>query len=120
MKQKLAILIGLMGLATLSLAHANTVTHRTQLFTNEKVKVYSAVIYPGAKQTLSMHRHDNPRVLVALTDGILKITNDKGQSHELALKKDQAYYLKSDPTDEKHQDENVSTHPIKVMVIELQ
>jgi hypothetical protein len=41
-----------------------------------------------------MHRHDRDRVVVALTDGILKVKNDKRKVHYLHLiKKDQASTL---------------------------
>ena len=66
-----------------------------------------------------MHRHDYDRVLVALSNGTLKITNNKGDVHYLKLKKNKAYYLPKDPMDELHQDENITQHPITVMVIEL-
>ena len=54
-----------------------------------------------------------------MTDGLLKITNDKGKTHYLKLKKDKAYFLAKDPINELHNDENLSDHPISVMVIEL-
>lgn len=66
-----------------------------------------------------MHRHDHDRVIVALTDGVLKVTNNKGQTHLLTLEKNTAYYLSKDPINELHKDENMSQHPITVMVIEF-
>lgn len=66
-----------------------------------------------------MHRHDHDRVVVALTDGLLKIKNNKGGVHYFKLKKDTAYFFTKNPVDELHTDENMSQHPIKVMVIEL-
>ena len=66
-----------------------------------------------------MHRHEFDRVLVALTSGTLKVTNQEGQSHDLKLQKNHAYYLEKDPPGELHKDVNISQHPITVMVIEL-
>lgn len=66
-----------------------------------------------------MHRHDYDRVIVALSNGLLKITNDKGKTHYLKLEKNKAYYLTKDPLHELHKDENMTKHPITVMVIEL-
>lgn len=94
-------------------------THRVAEFSNEKVNVWQTTIYPGASQKLKMHRHEYNRVLVAFDDGILKIKNDKGQIHYLKLAKNKAYYLAKDIPAEVHTDENISHHPIKILVIEL-
>ncbi len=94
-------------------------TKRTEQFSNKEVNVWKTVIYPTTKNNLSMHRHEHNRVLVALTDGLLKITNNKGKVHYLKLQKDKAYYLTKDIPNELHNDVNVTKHPIKVMVIEL-
>jgi hypothetical protein len=95
------------------------VTKRIPQFSNDKVNVWEAVIYPSAHQKLSMHRHDFNRVLVALDNGTLKIINDQGKVHYLKLLKDKAYYLTKDVPNETHSDENISKHPIRVVVIEL-
>jgi beta-alanine degradation protein BauB len=110
-----AILILLTGI---KIAYAQSTT-RTEQFSNDKVNIWKTIIYPTSNQILTMHRHDSDRVLVALSDGTLKITNNKGDVHELILTKNKAYYLSKDPTDELHQDENISKQPITVMVIEL-
>jgi hypothetical protein len=56
-------------------------TQRIEQFSNSNVTVWKTIIYPTVKQTLGMHRHEHDRVLVALTDGELKITNNKGAIH---------------------------------------
>lgn len=94
-------------------------THRVDQFSNDKVKVWKTIIYPASGQVLPMHRHDHDRVLVALSDGLLKITNDKGAVHYLKLEKNKAYYLTKDLPNELHNDENMSKHAVKVMVVEL-
>lgn len=98
---------------------AHTLTKREVQFTNQQVNVWQTSIYPAGQHILPMHRHDLNRVLVALTDGVLKITNDKGKIHYLHLKKDKAYYLTKDVVGEMHTDENITKHPVKVMIIEL-
>jgi hypothetical protein len=98
---------------------AQTLTKREVQFANQQVNVWQTSIYPASNQILPMHRHDTNRVLVALTDGVLKITNDKDKIHYLHLKKDKAYYLTKDVPGEMHMDENVTKHPVKVMVVEL-
>lgn len=111
----------LISFALLALSSANLIaqTARITQFENEKVKVWETIIYPEKQEILPMHRHEHDRVLVALTDGVLKVTNQAGESHDLVLKKDKAYYLPADKREERHNDENKSGKPIKVMVIEL-
>lgn len=94
-------------------------TDRFLQFSNSKTNVWKTIIYPNSNQMLPMHRHDYDRVLVALSNGLLKVTNNKGKTHYLKLEKDQAYYLTKDPLHELHKDENVTNYPIKVMVVEL-
>ncbi len=107
-------------LTTIGITHAQTqATKRIEQFSNNQVKVWKTIIYPTYKQSLAMHRHEHNRVLVALTNGLLKITNDKGKLHYLRLEKNKAYYLRKDIPNELHKDENVTHYPIKVMVIEL-
>lgn len=98
---------------------ATFATNRTVQFSNDKVSVWETVIYPDKNQVLKMHRHEHDRVVVAFTDGLLKITNDKGKVHYLKLEKNKAYYLHRDISDELHKDENMSSHPVRVLVVEL-
>ncbi|KTD33480.1 hypothetical protein Lmor_2031 [Legionella moravica] len=113
------VLIGLLISPLSSLYAEEQATKRIDQFTNSQVKVWQTTIYPSSAKVLPMHRHDHDRVLVALTDGVLKITNNNGAVHYLKLKKDSAYFLTKDVPGELHNDENMSKHPIKVMVVEL-
>lgn len=112
------ILLFIMMLSSMMVL-AGPATKRIAQLDNERVAVWETIVYPEQSQILKMHRHDRDRVLVALTDGTLKVTNDKGQSHLLVLRKDHAYYLTRDIPGEMHQDQNISGHLIKTMVIEL-
>ena len=94
-------------------------TNRQLQFANEKVTVWKTEVYPSSKQMLPMHRHDYDRVVVALTDGKLKITSDKGVVHYFTLVKNQPYYVPKDKPKEMHMDENISKNSVVVMVIEL-
>ncbi len=94
-------------------------TKRVEQFSNSQVRVWKTIIFPASGQALPLHRHEHDRVVVALTDGLLKITTNKGKSHYLKLKKDKAYYLSKDVPNELHYDVNMTNHAIKVMVIEL-
>lgn len=102
------------------ITHAETSSaERVQQISNEKISAWKRIIYPGKNHALMMHRHDHDRVLIALTDGTLKVTSDKGNSHLLTLKKNKAYYFSKDRQNELHSDENITTHPIEVIVVEL-
>jgi hypothetical protein len=105
-------------LNNISNATPSTTTRTTQ-FSNDKVSVWETVIYPSTNQILKMHRHEHDRVVVAFSDGLLKITNDKNKVHYLKLQKNKAYYLTKDVPNELHNDQNMSSHPIKVLVFEL-
>lgn len=94
-------------------------TTRIPEFSNNEVNVWKTIVYPSKDQILKMHRHETNRVIVALDTGTLKITNDKGKTHYLNFEKDHAYYLTKDVSGELHTDENISPHPISVLVIEL-
>lgn len=98
---------------------ADSNSERYLQFSNLKVVVWETVIQPGKHQELKMHRHNDDRVVVALTDGKLKITNNLGEVKYFTFEKDKAYFFPKDPADHFHTDENISDHPIKVMVINL-
>lgn len=118
MKKKYLVAVFLSCFSMICLAHAEN-TKRIQQVENAEVKVWKTIIYPGHEQTISMHRHDRDRVVVALSDGTLKVITDKGDTRYLHFKKNKAYFLTKDVPNELHSDENISDHPIKVMVIEL-
>ena len=94
------------------------VTRRVPQFDNESVRVWKSVIVPG--QPLSLHRHENGRVIVALKGGTLKIVKESGLSREVVWETGKAYWLSSDPPGERHGDLNEGPEPIEVMVVELQ
>ena len=47
-------------------------TQRVEQFDNSEVHVWKAIITPGAP--LTMHRHDHPRVIVALDGGNINLS----------------------------------------------
>lgn len=112
---KLFVCIILSG-TNISFAQSTT---RIPEFSNNITNVWKTIIFPTSNQALTMHRHDNDRVIVALSNGLLKITNNRGKIHYLKLKKNKAYFLTKDPLHELHKDENLTNHPITVMVIEF-
>ena len=108
----IVVLVGASGAAP-----APRSTVRTPQFENESVRVWKTSIAPG--QPLTMHRHENGRVIVALTDGTLRIVKESGESRTVTWQRGNAYWLPADPPDEQHGDVNEGQDPVEVMVVEL-
>lgn len=63
--------------ATLAVVRSQeTKTQRIPQFENEDVKVWKSIVLPNAP--LTMHRHDHPRVIIALSGGTMKIVTSYG------------------------------------------
>lgn len=110
------IKIAIMLFVFMSSSSFAVMTKRIPQFSNEQVSVWKTIIYPGKSKELPMHAHTKGRVLVALTDGVIKFNEANGNSKTLNLVKDHAYFL---PADNQHTDENIGSNPIKVMIISL-
>lgn len=93
-------------------------TGREPQFENTEVKVWKSVIMPN--DPLPLHRHEHPRVLVALQGGTMKILEESGQSELHPWETGKAYWLPANAPGTRHQDVNVGNAPIELMVIELQ
>jgi quercetin dioxygenase-like cupin family protein len=115
--------IGLAVLPALALSgparteDAAGVTRRVPQLENESVKVWKSIIVP--RQPLSLHRHENGRVIVALKGGTLKVVEESGPSREVVWETGKAYWLSADPPGTRHGDLNEGPEPIEVMVVEL-
>jgi hypothetical protein len=98
----------------------NSATHtqRFPQFDNEDVKVWKSVVMPNAP--LTMHRHDHPRVIIALSGGTMKIVDQQGKSEEHMWETGKAYWLPANPPGTMHADVNAGDKPIEVMVVELE
>ena len=95
-----------------------TQTGRTPQFENDDVKVWRSLIQPGTP--LPLHRHDHPRVIVALRGGTMNIIDADGTKEVHPWETNHAYWLPAMPPGHTHQDANAGTEPIEVMVIELE
>ena len=93
------------------------VTRRVPQFENDQVEVWKSIILPG--QPLSMHRHDNPRAIIALKGGTLTVVSDAGAERDMTWETGSAYWLGADPPGELHGDVNRGTEPIEVIVVQL-
>ena len=96
---------------------AQVQTARTPQFANDEVKVWRSVIAVG--NPLPLHRHDHPRVLIALTGGTMNILEETGKDDIQYWETGKAYWLPANPKT-MHQDVNIGKEPIEVMVVELQ
>jgi len=118
MRKTLWLVVLVLGLS--ASAHTQpppSATRRIPQFENESVRVWKSVIAPG--QPLSLHRHENGRVIVALAGGTLKIVKESGESRSVVWETGKAYWLTADPSGEKHGDLNEGKDPIEVMVVEM-
>ncbi len=95
-----------------------TATRREPQLENDQVRVWKTIIAP--RQPLNFHRHEFNRVLVALTDGRLKVVDSSGREVTTYIwERGKAYWLPADPPGQTHADLNESDQPVEVMVIEL-
>ena len=112
----LALLLGACGQATEQPADEE-ITRRIPQFENNDVEVWKSIILPN--QPLSMHRHDNPRAIIALKGGTLSVVTEAGDSKELTWETGSAYWLDADTPGELHGDVNQGTEPIEVIVVQM-
>jgi quercetin dioxygenase-like cupin family protein len=94
------------------------VSERFPQFDNDMAKVWKTRIEPN--QPLSMHHHDHPRVIIALTGGTVNIVTPDGKSESHVWETGKAYWLPANEPGTMHSDVNAGTKPIEVMVVELQ
>jgi quercetin dioxygenase-like cupin family protein len=66
-------------------------TRRTPQFENDEVKVWKTVVVPGSP--LPLHRHEHPRVIVALVGGTMRISEQSGVSETQEWQSGKAYWL---------------------------
>jgi quercetin dioxygenase-like cupin family protein len=105
-------------IAGFAVAQAMTKTGREPQFENSEVKVWKSVVLPN--NPLPLHRHEHPRVIIALSGGTMKILEETGQSETEKWETGKAYWLPANAPSTQHQDVNVGDKPIEVMVVELQ
>jgi quercetin dioxygenase-like cupin family protein len=110
-----AMLVGFSGMT--GSQPAQLPTQRIPQFENDEVKVWRSVIAPNAP--LSMHRHEHPRVIIALNGGAMNIVEDNGKSESHVWETGKAYWLPANAANSMHADVNKSENPIEVMVVEL-
>jgi quercetin dioxygenase-like cupin family protein len=114
----LLLLTGLAFAAGFAVAQIVSKTGREPQLENTEVRVWKSTILPN--DPLPLHRHEHPRVIVALRGGTMKIQEESGESTLHQWQSGKAYWLPANAPGTRHQDINVGTQPIVVMVVELQ
>jgi hypothetical protein len=104
------------GIATVSPQQTGQ-TQRSPQFENDDVRVWKTIVMPNTP--LAMHRHEHPRVIIALTGGTMKIVEQNGASETNQWETGKAYWLPASPPGSMHSDVNAGEKPIEVMVVEL-
>jgi len=90
---------------------------RTPQFENGDVSVWKTIVMPNAP--LTMHTHEHPRIIVALSGGTMKVINEDGTSETHQWDTGKAYWLPASEGKKRHADANQGSRPIEVMVVEL-
>lgn len=101
-------------LVTLGIVHSQQTASKTQRipqFDNEDVKVWKSVVLPNAP--LTMHRHDHPRIIIALGGGTMKIVDQGGAEEKHVWETGKAYWLPANPPNTMHADVTPATNPSK-------
>lgn len=90
---------------------------RIPQFENEDVKVWKTIVKPNTP--LTMHTHEHPRVIIALSGGTMKVVYESGPSEVHQWETGKAYWLSGEEGRKRHADANEGDKPIEVMVVEL-
>jgi len=118
---KMGLVLGVAAIAFgagLAVAQTAMQTGREPQFENAEVKVWKSVVLPHSP--LPLHRHEHPRVIIALTGGTMQIVQENGPTETHDWRTGKAYWLPANAPGTRHQDVNVGDKPIEVMVVELQ
>jgi len=106
------------GLGAMWAQQQQPASRREPQFENAQVTVWKSIVMPN--QPLKLHRHDHGRVLVALTDGQLKVVDGAGKTLDTYnLKAGKSLWLGIDPPGQMHADVNPGTKPVEVIVVQL-
>jgi hypothetical protein len=121
MMKQAGVWLALSGLtfgAGFALAQTLAQTAREPQFENGEVRVWKSLVLPN--DPLPLHRHEHPRVIIALRGGSMNIVDQSGQSEIHEWQTGKAYWLPANAAGTQHQDINIGHDPIEVVVVELQ
>lgn len=117
MIKHLILFVALGFFSEVVLAQTDVQTKRTPKLENNTVKVWQSIVLPNSP--LPLHRHDHPRVIIALKGGTMKIVEETGESEVHQWETGKVYWLPANPPGTHHSDVNTGDNPIEVMVVEL-
>ena len=112
----LVLAIALTPFSALAPRHVSQ-AQRIPQFENEGVSVWKTTVLPNAP--LTMHTHQHPRVIIALSGGTMKVMNEDGTSELHQWETGKAYWLSAEEGKKRHADANQGSKPIEVLVVEL-
>ena len=95
---RIGVAVGLVPIAFIAgfaLAQTAPQTGREALFDNAEVKVWKSVVLPNSP--LPLHRHEHPRVIVALKGGTMKVLEEIGPSETHVWESGKDYWLPANP-----------------------
>jgi hypothetical protein len=111
-------LVAVLSIAATAVAMRSQASQRFPQFENDTVHVWKSVIYPNAP--LALHRHDHPRVIIALKGGAMKFVDSSGKGDATTWETGKAYWLTAMAPGTQHADVNAGKEPVEVMVVELE
>lgn len=111
----LALAVG--GVVVVKSQQAIAQIQRFEQFENDDVHVWKTVIPAGAPAP--MHRHDHPRIAIALSSGTLKLVEPDGKSETHVWEAGKAYWMPAMAPGLMHADVNAGSKPIEVVMVEL-
>ena len=111
--------IAMLGFAWVVLASQQDAmqTERIPQFENDEVTVWKSIVVPNSP--LPLHRHDHPRVIIALVGGTMKIVEQDGLSETHVWEIGKWYWLPANAPETLHTGVNTGNNPIEVIVVEL-
>lgn len=92
-------------------------SQRIAQFENDQARVWKSIVQPNAP--LALHRHDHPRVIIALTSGTMTFFDPQGKSETQAWEAGHAYWSPAMAPGALHADVNAGKQPLEVIVVEL-
>ncbi len=104
MAKRIAAVLAMVSVAFVAgfaVAQTMTQTGREQLFENAEVKVWKSLVLPN--NPLPLHRHEHPRVIVALKGGTMKVLEESGRSETHEWESGKAYWLPANAPGTRHQ-----------------
>lgn len=83
----------------------------------ENVSIVRVVIFP--QEEIGLHRHDYPKIAIALQGGVMTRVEEDGRESEVEFPTGVAVYRPADPEGELHRAVNRSDQTIELLLIQI-